>query len=277
MPLRSVTLVGLLATLVALGRQDAPPEFMAPSQAPHFLTFTLHSRRQAGPTLVRVLLPEAFRRRCALRVVYVLPVEAGDGDRYGRGLEEIRRLRLHDRHHVACVAPNFFDLPWYADHPTDPRIAQESYFLHDMIPAIESQYPARTGRAGRLLLGFSKSGWGAFSLLLRHPQRFERAVAWDAPLAMDAPGLYGSGPIFGTSENFALYEIRRLLSQATFLRAESPRLFLSGWCNFQRDHERIHARMLELGIPHEDSQRKTAPHDWHSGWVEPSMTWLCRP
>lgn len=277
MPRRSVALVLILATLVALCRHQASAKTADPSQEPHFLTFTVHSPRQAGPTLVRVLLPEAFHKRCALRVVYVLPVEAGDGEQYGRGLEEIRRLRLHERHHVACVAPNFFDLPWYADHPTDPRVAQESYFLNDVLPRVESQFPVRMDRAGRLLLGFSKSGWGAFSLLLRHPKVFERAVAWDAPLAMDAPGLYGSGPIFGTPENFNQYEIHRLLGQAAFLQAAPPRLFLSGWWNFPRDHQRIHARMLELGIPHENSQRKSAPHDWHSGWVEPSMAWLCRP
>jgi hypothetical protein len=59
---------------------------------------------------------------------------------------------------------------------------------------------------GLLLLGFSKSGWGAlFSLLLRHPDVFGKAAAWDAPLVMDSPGRHGNGDIFGTPENFEKY------------------------------------------------------------------------
>ena len=91
------------------------------------------------------------------------------------------------------MAPTFSHLPWYADHPTDPDIRQESYLLEVVIPFIEANYPARADRRGRLLLGFSKSGWGAYSLLLRHPDVFGKAAAWDAPLMMSEPGKYGSG------------------------------------------------------------------------------------
>ena len=44
-------------------------------------------------------------------------------------------------------------LPWYADHPTDVGIRQESYFLKVVLPFVERTYPARTERDGRLLLG----------------------------------------------------------------------------------------------------------------------------
>jgi enterochelin esterase-like enzyme len=76
---------------------------------------------------------------------------------------------------------------------------------------VERTYPARAAAGGRLLLGFSKSGWGAWTLLLRHPERFAKAAAWDAPLMLDAPGKYGSGPIFGTPENFERYRLTRLV------------------------------------------------------------------
>src|SRR5262249_30394543 len=144
-------------------------------------------------------------------VVYVLPVEARDGRRYGDGLAEVRRQDLHNRYGAIFVAPTFSHLPWYADHPTDREIRQESYFLKVVVPSVESRYPARTDLGGRLLLGFSKSGWGAFSLLLRHPDAFGRAAAWDAPLVMDRMGRYGSGDIFGTPENFEAYRLTNLL------------------------------------------------------------------
>ena len=83
-----------------------------------------------------------------------------------------------------------------------------SVALGECMGVVGAFNPVQTVPAGRLLLGFSKSGWGAFSLLLRHPDVFGRAAAWDAPLMMNKPGPYGSGDIFGTPENFARYQIR---------------------------------------------------------------------
>ena len=90
---------------------------------------------------------------------------------------------------------------------------QEACFLQVIVPYIEHHYPVEAERSSRLLLGFSKSGWGAYSLLLRHPDLFGRAAAWDAPLMKDRPDQYGMGEIFGTQENFEKYQVTRLLEQ----------------------------------------------------------------
>jgi len=127
---------------------------------------------------------------------------------------------------------------------------------------------------GRLLLGFSKSGWGAWTLLLRHPDVFGRAAAWDAPLAMDHCGPFGSGEIFGTQENFEQYEIADLLrAKAGELRG-GTRLILNGYGNFRKDHQRIHALLEELRIPHVYRDGPPRKHDWHSGWVSEAVELL---
>ena len=46
--------------------------------------------------------------------------------------------------------PTFSDLPWYADHPTNPLIRQETYFLKVVLPFIEKTYPARSDAGGPL-------------------------------------------------------------------------------------------------------------------------------
>lgn len=98
-------------------------------------------------------------------------------------------------------------------------IAQESYLLEDILPRL-------SGRI--LLLGFSKPGNGALTLLLRHPERFAAAAAWDAPFLLDTPGKYGAVEIFGTAENFAGYRIPALLEKrAAELRGKPARM--SGW------------------------------------------------
>jgi hypothetical protein len=120
---------------------------------------------------------------------------------------------------------------------------------------------------GRLLLGFSKSGWGAFSLLLRHPDLFGKAAAWDAPLLMDGPGPHGSGDIFGTPDNFELYQITRLLKARAETFQKEKRLILLGYGNFREQHEKAHALMTDLMITHEYRDGPARKHDWHSGWV----------
>lgn len=223
---------------------------------------------------IKVLLPDKMEPGKQYPIVFVLPVEARDGKVFGNGLAEIKKLDLHNKLGVICVEVSFSHLPWYADHPTDARIRQESFLVKEVLPFLEKHYPVRPGRSGRLLLGFSKSGWGAFSLLLRHPEVFEKAVAWDAPLMMAMPNKYGMAEIFGTQDNFEKYRVSRLLEERSQGLGKEPRLAILGYANFRAHHEEAHALMKRLGIPHVYRDEKKTPHTWHSGWVEPGMRWL---
>ena len=127
---------------------------------------------------------------------------------------------------------------------------------------------------GRLLLGFSKSGYGAFSLLLRHPDLFGRASAWDAPLNLGKPGAFGSGDIFGTPENFEKYHVSKLLEQRADLLAKEKRLGLIGYANFHADHQAIHDQMTRLKLAHEYRDEKKAKHTWDAGWIADSVRFL---
>jgi len=238
------------------------------------LAHEVRSPYQAGTTQIRVLLPSELEQGRRYPVVYLLPVEAGTGNRYGDGLLEVRGHGLADRHGVIFVAPTFSHLPWYADHPTDPEIRQETYFLRVVLPFVEEQYAALAERDGRLLLGFSKSGWGAFALVLRHPEVFGKAAAWDAPLAMEKPDRYGMGEIFATEENFQRYQITRLLEQAGPDLRVQTRLVLLGYGNFRAQHHETHELMNRLGIPHHCRDGPQRKHDWHSGWVEEALELL---
>ena len=178
---------------------------------------------------------------------------------------------------MICVFPTFSHLPWYADHPTDPLIRQESYLLKVVLPLVERTYPAEPDREGRLLLGFSKSGWGAFSLLLRNPGVFGKAAAWDAPLTEDRPLRFGMGPIFATQENFEKYRISALLeSRAPELR-EGSRLVLVGYDNFRTAHVETHQQMVAWKIPHVYRDGPRRKHQWHSGWLPEAVGLLVSP
>ena len=222
---------------------------------------------QSGPTKIRVVTPREMPSGKRFPVLYLLPVQAGDERRYGDGLVEAQRLGLADQYGVICVAPTFSQLPWYADHPTNLKLRQERHLLDVVVPAVDSLYSTVDQPAGRLLVGFSKSGWGAFSLVLRHPDVFGRAAAWDSPLSMDWPSKYGSQEIFGTQDNFAAYRIFSLFERRAQLLKESTRLVLAGHGNFRAETEAAHRKLDELGIPHKYLNGPNRKHDWHSGWL----------
>ena len=151
--------------------------FSSPTRdANGFDVYRLKSQYQKSETIIRVLLPSGYQADKSYPVVYVLPVEAGSGTDYGDGLVTVKNAGLQAQYAAIFVSPTFSDLPWYADHATDSTIWQETYFRSTVVPFIEARYPAIGTAASRLLLGFSKSGCGAFTMLLRHPNEFGRAV-----------------------------------------------------------------------------------------------------
>lgn len=266
--------MGVIAALLAVSPirgDDAATISAAKTDANGVLVHDVRSPYQDKATQIRVLLPGKREKGKTYPVVYVLPVEAGTEHRYGNGLDEVRTLDLHNTHGAIFVAPTFAHLPWYADHPTRPELRQETDFVKVVVPFIDTHYPVRPGAEGRLLLGFSKSGWGAWSLLLRHPERFHKAAAWDAPLMLDKPGKYGSGEIFGTPENFDRYRVSLLLENSAATLKPGKRLILLGEGNFRAEHERVHALMEKRKIPHEYRDGPRRKHDWHSGWVKDAV------
>ena len=239
-----------------------------------FLVHEVQSEFQAGKTEIKILLPDRLEPGKRYPTVYVLPVEALSGQQYGNGLVEIRAHDLQNKWQAIFVAPTFSHLPWYADHPTESTIRQESFLLKVVLPFVEQTYPVVAGREGRLLLGFSKSGWGAWSLLVRHPETFGRAAAWDAPLMMNRIGKYGSSAIFGTQENFARYQLSAGLRERAEALQNGKRLALLGYGGFRQDHEQTHLLLEKLRIPHEYRDGPQRKHDWHSGWVPEAVEFL---
>jgi ribosomal protein L7/L12 len=269
-----IVAVGLL--FASLAQATEQPAFIscAICDRDGFLVHSVQSAYQAEVPSIKVLLPDRMVVGKCYPVVYVLPVEAGEQDRYGNGLREVKTNDLHNVHQAIFVAPTFSHLPWYADHPTNGAIRQESYFLKVVVPFIERTYPALTRPEGRLLLGFSKSGWGAWSLLLRHPDTFGRAAAWDSPLMMDHLGQFGTTAIFGTQDCFEQYRVSNLLRSNAGQLATDNRLILTGYGNFRDHHQRIHQLAAELKVSHIYRDGPKQKHDWHGGWVPEAVALL---
>ncbi|MEM9586650.1 MAG: sulfatase-like hydrolase/transferase [Planctomycetota bacterium] len=246
-----------------------------------FRTHDLWSPHQAGKTRLRILLPDAFDLRKKYRVLYVLPVHEDGVETHGDGLVEIKKHDVHNQHQLICVAPGYTSKPWYADHDLNPHKQDESHLLKTVIPFIQKRYPVRADANGRLLIGFSKSGWGAATLLLRHPNLFHRAAAWDPGIRVD------TGPIeeserseriardWGTPENFAAYRLTNLIRTHGKALGDEPRLFY-----FNTEGKRavggieIHRLLVEQEIPHRYVMEPYREHAWDSGWLPEAVSFL---
>jgi enterochelin esterase-like enzyme len=245
-----------------------------------FVAYSVSSNFQRSSNTIRVLLPSNYDPTKSYRVVYVLPVEKGNGRQFGDGLITARNLRLQNTYDAIFVAPTFSDNPWYADHVSNSQIWQETYFRKVVVPFVEDQYGIDARPENRLLLGFSKSGYGAVSMLLRFPETFGRAVTWDSPLTMSDPKAgFGFLDVLGSRQNFTQnYQVTSLIAnRGSALTGSTPRIILMGYSNsypYYRDHASIDAQLTKLRIPHIHVTGVLRSHVWHSGWMVDAVKYL---
>lgn len=272
--------VGLSAPPISTWAQSAEPA-NAKLDSNGFHVHRIASEFQAGETNVRVLLPDPVDKDKRHRVLYVLPVVATDGRKHGDGLLEIKKSGLHNTHGLICVAPEFTAAPWFADHDSNMAMRDESHFLKIILPFIERTYPVRADTEGRLLLGFSKSGWGAFTLLLRNPKVFHRAAGWDTGIRVDMGPIEEAdrnkriARIFGSRENFEKYRLSTLLKTRGKELGPNPRLFYYSTEGKRAvGGSKLHQQMVDLSFPHRYRFEPKRKHRWDSGWIPTAIDFL---
>lgn len=259
-------------------KHATPPEFKLLSSKDGIDTYRIESPHLDSSTKIFVLKPDSIDRGNRHRILFTLPVEAGEGKRWGNPLKELQKHDLHNKHNLICVMPIFHEYPWYADHPGNLRRQQESHMLESVLPLLRWEVPeGRHDRDGRLLVGFSKSGWGAWSLLLRNPETFGRAAAWDAPLMMTPPGQYGSDSFFGTEENFARHQLSLLVQEAAKSSFGSGRLIHAGYGNFRSQHVEMDELLKRLRLKAVYVNGPRREHNWSSGWLPEMIELLAKP
>jgi len=203
---------------------------------------------------IKVLLPKNFSPTKTYPVLYILPVTESVFDQWWHnGIIVAAQEGIADHYQVICVYPEFKTKPWFADHPSDSRYQQESFLIQSVIPFVDRSFSTQRGSDGRFLIGFSKAGFGAFSLMLRHPELFAGAASWDAPMLfknLDSPGA-GLREAFQTDENYMAYFIPALLAKKhVYLQEASKRFVLMGHGYLHDDVASVHDMMNFLSIPH---------------------------
>ena len=234
---------------------------------------------QNGKQEIRILLPDKYSKESYYRVLYVLPVEKGFNQRYGYGLGVLKQMNAHNKYDIIIVQMGFEKEPWFGDHATDTKTRQASYLKEFVVPFIEKHYSTLGTAEGRLLFGFSKSGWGAFSLILTYPEFFGYAASWDAPMFFDGFH-YGMGEVYGTLDQLNVYRSDILASKQKKHFQKKTRLVLTGekdWGssiaapNNGSHTVEMHILLEKEGIKHVYDNSIKAPHQWSEQWITSTL------
>jgi Putative esterase len=231
-----------------------------------------------GPQILRVLRPTNPAPGVAHKFLFTLPVESGLRTTYGDGLATIEAANLQNQYNLTIVEPSFAIDPWYANNPNDANLQYETFMTSELQPWVKANL-ATTGTEQDWLIGFSKSGIGAEDLLLKHPDLFTLAAAWDFPAGMS--DYDGTDPIrgstvggdpqdgYGTSANF---QANYRLSTAFLDAHKAPfvsgnRIWIGGYSAFQADMTYYDSLLTTEGIAHSTETPTSMDHSWDSGWV----------
>lgn len=240
-----------------------------------FWEVELVSEYESEPTKVSILLPDNLPADGEkLPVLYILPVINKIGE-YGDGLVEAKKADLSNKYRLICVRPCFTSIPWYGDHATNPKLRHESYILKRLVPFIDSLYPTQANAEGRWLLGFSKSGWGAFTLLMRNPDIFGYAAAWDVPFMLNGEnngknwGPMGLKVNFGTKEQMQQSLPTKLAEKHSAWLSEKMRLVVGVGKYWESQSISYHNFLNDLKIPHVYRPDLVFEHRWDTGWFIP--------
>jgi hypothetical protein len=245
-------------------------------------SYNVTSAYQKGPNKLEVLLPDDYSPKNQYRVLYLLPVNAGTDGEWGSGIVEARRLNLHNQYQLICIAPAYEVLPWYGDNPDKPDVRQSSYITDVVIPFVDREFSTIRNKDGRLLVGFSKSGFGALGLFLMHPDTIGKVAVFDSFVNLPELKYYtewGLAETYGPMKNFDRYDVLELLRKQKDLFQKPPiRItILAGGPDSRIGVDALQSRLKDFNIPYIYILGSNMPHTWTSGWLSLAVASIAQP
>jgi hypothetical protein len=227
-------------------------------------------------TAIHVLKPSKMDDGKRYPVLYILPVIDGDAA-WGKPFKIAQEENFPDKYGVICVMATFPRGTLYCNHPTKKNQQDESYFVQDVVPFVDQNYPTIAQAEGRYLTGFCASGSGGLWLLLRHLDMFGKVAAWDAWLDLDEM-IEADEKLFGTNENYRDYAVLNQIDRHAHELIDGPtRIVMMAYRN-KRDGvhsvHRFHDKLFDYGIAHIFEFHEAEAHRWDSGWLSRAVEYL---
>lgn len=117
------------------------------------------------PEDVVVITPDAAAQGKHFPTVYLLNGYGGDHRAWLKVRQNLPELA--DQYGMVIVTPDGRD-SWYWDSPINDKMQMESFFVNDLVPYIDSNYPTVKSPEFRAISGLSMGGQGSMYLAIRH-------------------------------------------------------------------------------------------------------------
>lgn len=225
-------------------------------------TVAVSTTHLATPGKAVVVTPDAAANGKSFPTVYILH---GYGGQYDNWIKKRADLpELADRYGMVLVMPDGRN-SWYWDSPQNPQMQMESFFVEDLVPYIDSNFPTEKDSSKRAITGLSMGGHGALWLAIRHSDIWGNAGSmsggvdilpftgkWDMKQSL---GDYDSNP--------EEWSRRSVINLVPTLKPDQLNItFDCGKDDFFHDvNENLHQRLDTFKIPH-DYTVKPGKHTW---------------
>ncbi len=236
------------------------------SISPSVAKMTFFSRARNKATGYFAYLPKAMEKGEVFPVLYLLH-GAWDGYTAWQEHADAELRTLAARHRIIIVTPDGDEFGWYVDSPVKKGNEIETFFMKELIPHVEANFPTAPDRRG--VAGLSMGGHGAMVLAMRNPGVFLSASSMSGILDITKhPEQWHIKDVLGPYEG----ENRRVwaehsafgLASAYPGRLNAISLLASVSLGDQwalPDNRAFHSLLKELGAKHEYHEEEGG-HDW---------------
>ncbi len=122
-----------------------------------------------------------------------------------------------------------------------------------------------------VLVGFSKSGLGAWHLAQAMPDRVAATIIFDAPVARAELPPWQTAPFYANDAEWQADSPIRHIAQFQARVAPGHRLVLIAGNNFLAEMASLSAALRQAGVDHHFRPEPDRLHHWNSGWLEEAV------
>lgn len=216
---------------------------------------------------LEVLLPDTYNPSNSYPLIVVLGVEPTPYQ-FADEIQVIKTAGLHNTHNAIFCKVNTKTYPWWGAK-ADGTVDYEKLVRDGIVPWMRTKFSIVAGRQGVSLLGYSKGGWGAYSLILRNPTAFGYAAAWDAPLTSSYAAMASNQAdvAIGSSAQWALYSPSAILAENVASVNDKNRLVLTGYNLFNTEVTAFASLLTSNSVAYTYDSTSRASHNANSGWM----------
>ena len=130
------------------------------------------------------------------------------------------------------------------------------------------------GVVSAVLVGFSKSGLGAWNIARATPDIVSATIIFDAPVARQQLPPWETDAFYANDTEWRTDLPANTIQSFTSAMPANHQLVLIAGANFHEEMSTLSQALDEAGLAHAFLRRPEMTHHWNSGWIEEGLNTL---